>query len=302
MHLHRSRRGLTVQAPAKLNLLFEVLAKRDDGYHEIESLVYPIDLYDTLYFKEGSSGQIELDCNRGSGCREPKGTGLGELPEGAENLVVQAVELLRRRAQVPRGATIELVKRIPSAAGLGGGSSDAAAALAAANTLWGLGWSTERLRQLGAELGSDVPLFLESRPVICRGRGELVVPVDGLGTLHFVVVRPPVGLSTAAVYKVCRPAAKPHRVDALLEALVDGNLHAAGRLMFNRLESAAERLSPWVKRLRLEFENTDCLGHQLTGSGTCYFGLCHHARQARRLARRLQSRGVGTAYAVRGSR
>ncbi len=302
MHLHRSAMGWVVQAPAKLNLFFEVLAKRDDGYHEVETLVYPIDLYDTLYFKEDSSGRISLGCQKGSGSWGPLDSGLRAVPTGADNLAVRAVELLRSRAGVRQGAQLRLVKRIPSAAGLGGGSSDAAAALLAANAGWHLGWSPAQLQALGAEVGSDVPLFFASGPAICQGRGEQVVPTPVAGPLYFVVVRPPVGLSTAAVYGACDVPRAPRPLLPLLDALRRGDLAAAGRLMFNRLESAAEKLSPWVKRLRGEFSRAGCLGHQMSGSGTCYFGLCRHARHARHVARRLQANGVGIAYAVHGSR
>ena len=302
MHLHRSPSGWVVQAPAKLNLFFEVLGKRDDGYHEVETLVYPIDLYDTLYFREESSEQIKLDCERVSGVWGPRGSGLGEVPRGTDNLVVRAAELFRRRIGLPNGASLRLVKRIPSAAGLGGGSSDAAATLAAANAAWGVGWSLAQLAQLGAELGSDVPSFFAQGPAVCRGRGERVEPVTGLGMLHLVVVRPPAGLSTAEVYQACRSAARPHRLPPLVDALRRGDLAAAGRLLFNRLESAAERLSPWIDRVRRELRKLDCPGHGMSGSGTCCFGLCRHARHARRTARRLQARGIGVAFAVRGSR
>lgn len=302
MHLHRSPSGWVVHAPAKLNLFFEVLAKRDDGYHEIETLVYPVNLLDTLYFKEDLSGQIKLGCERVSGVWGPRGSALGDVPSGAENLAVRAAQLLRRRAGVPNGATLRLVKRIPSAAGLGGGSSDAAASLAAANAAWQLGWSPAQLGRLSAELGSDVPSFFASGPAICRGRGELVEPAADLGMLHFVVVRPPVGLSTADVYQACRPAVPARRLAPLLDALARGDLAAAGRLLFNRLESAAKKLSPWINRLGRELARMDCLGHQMTGSGTCYFGLCRHARHARRIARRLHAQRFGIAFAVRGSR
>lgn len=302
MYVHRSGSGWVVQAPAKLNLFLEVCGKRDDGYHEIETLVYPIDLFDTLFFKEDSSGQIRLGCERGSGSWGPLDRGLCAVPAGSDNLVVRAIELLRERAGVRRGAVLRLVKRIPSAAGLGGGSSDAAAALMVANVGWKLGWSLARLRELGGELGSDVPSFFAQGPAICRGRGEDVQPVARLGTLHFVVVRPPAGLSTAAVYRVCHVPEAPRALSPLLDALRRGDWAAAGRTMFNRLEAAAERLSPWIGRLREAFARTDCLGAQMSGSGTCYFGLCRHARHARHVARRLEATGVGIAFAVRGNR
>jgi 4-diphosphocytidyl-2-C-methyl-D-erythritol kinase len=302
MYIQKSSSGVVVQAPAKLNLFFEVLGKREDGYHEVETLVTPVDLYDTLYFAERGDGQVRLSCCRASGRGGTGGDCLADLPEGSENLVVRAVELLRRRSGERRGASLRLVKRIPTAAGLGGGSSDAAAALAAANAGWGLGWSGEELAQLGAELGSDVPLFFAQGPALCRGRGERVAPVAALGAWHFVLVRPPEGLSTAAVYRACTPAQESRDPSPLLEALSRGALAEAGRAMFNRLEPAAETLCPWIRRLRAEFEDSDCAGHQMSGSGTCYFGLCRHARHARRIARRLQAKRLGMALAVRGCR
>ena len=293
---------MVVQAPAKLNLFFEVLAKRIDGYHEIQTLVYPINLYDTLYFREHSRGQVELGLESTSGVWESDDSGSLAVPRDTDNLAVRAVELLRRRAGISRGAILRLVKRIPSAAGLGGGSSDAAAALVAGNVGWNLGWSRTELGQLAAELGSDVPLFLVDGPSFCQGRGELVEPVSGLGLLHFVVVRPPVGLSTAEVYGVCKAARTARCVTPLLNSLGRGDLRPAGRSFFNRLELAAETLSPWIGQLRREFAQADCLGYQMSGSGSCYFGLCSHACHARRVARRMQASGSGTALAVRGSR
>ena len=211
MQVHRRAVEIVVQAPAKLNLLFEVLAKRADGYHEIETLMCPIDLYDTLYFKEEPSGKLALQCQWAAMPHGPAGAGFDAIPCGPDNLVMRAVDLLRRRSGERRARTLRLVKRIPAAAGLGGGSSDAAAALVAANLGWKLGLSFDELTQAAAQLGSDVPFFLSGGTAICRSRGEQVEPVAGLGTLHFVVVRPPAGLATAAVYGVCRPAGEPRR-------------------------------------------------------------------------------------------
>jgi 4-diphosphocytidyl-2-C-methyl-D-erythritol kinase len=276
-----------------------VLGKRDDGYHEIETLMCPIDLYDTLYFQEEPNGQLELTCGQVSGRVDVQDD---EIPPGPENLVWRAADLLRRRARVNSGASVRLVKRIPAAAGLGGGSSDAAAALMLANLGWNLNWSPQQLHGLAAELGSDVPFFLLGRPAVCRGRGEQVDEVSGIGPLNLVLVRPPAGLATAAVYGACRPAACPNPSAPLLEALGRGDLCASGRLLFNRLQPAAESLSPWIARLRREFEGMDCLGHGMSGSGTSYYGLCRHARHARRIARRLAANGRGSVFVVRSCR
>lgn len=298
MRLTRGSAAMVVDAPAKLNLFFEVLAKRVDGYHEIETLMCPIDLYDTLVLHNEPDGRIQLHCQGTHGSREAGW--LRDVPEGPENLVLRAVELLRRHTGVRSGASVRLIKRIPTAAGLGGGSSDAAAALAAADRLWGTRCPAAELSALGAQLGSDVPFFLENRAAVCRGRGERIEPAAAWrGPLCFVVVRPPVGLSTAPVYGRCRPADQPRRVEPLVAALARGDWPRAGRLLFNRLEPAAASLTPWIDRLRGEFGRLDCAGHAMSGSGSSYFGLCRHARHAQRVARQLRAKGAGSVFAVR---
>lgn len=300
MYLVRTPSGVVVQTPAKLNLFFEVLGKRPDGFHDIETLVVPIDCRDTLWLARRDDGRIHLTCIQARSCRE---AGLmDDVPGGPENLVVRAIELLRRRAGIEWGVDVRLVKRIPPAAGLGGGSSDAAAALAGVNALWSLGWSKPALAALGAELGSDVPLFFAPGAAVCRGRGEQVEPVAMRGPLHFVVVRPPQGLRTAAVYASCQPGQPPRSAARAQAALAAGNLGQLGRELFNRLEPAAESLCPWIGRLRSELAREDCLASRMTGSGTCCFGLCRHAGHARRVARRLQAKGWAMAWAVRASR
>jgi len=308
MFVHRSTVGWFVQAPAKLNLFFEVLGKRGDGYHEIETLMVPVGLYDTLTFEEDASGQILFEC-RGT-CRESR-TGddvaVAEaspavLPASRENLVVRAVDLFRCRAEVRRGARLRLVKRIPIAAGLGGGSSDAAAALVAANEGWHVGWPRSELSKLAAELGSDVPFFLADGPAVCRGRGERIEPVPVVGSMALALVYPPAGLSTAAVYGACQPASAPKPIDPILQSLRRGDWAEVGRGLFNRLQPAARELSVWIRRLEDVVSREDCMGHLMSGSGTCYFALCRHMRHARRVARRLQAIGIGTAYAVRAGR
>ena len=164
-----------------------MLFRRDDGFHEIETVITAIDLFDTLYFVAESRKRITLECSWASGLRgravSARSTGesdssLGDVPCGTDNIVLQAVELVARRAGVESGACLRLVKQIPTAAGLGGGSSDAAAALVAANQGWNLGWSPARLAQVGAELGSDVPFFWgrDSRSVADVANGSNRLP------------------------------------------------------------------------------------------------------------------------------
>jgi 4-diphosphocytidyl-2-C-methyl-D-erythritol kinase len=304
MYIRRLGSTFQVWAPAKLNLLLEVLAKRSDGFHEIVTLMTTVNIFDTLWFTPDERGRIELSCSwapplRTAGPLRNAGeydSALGDLPEGTDNIVLRAVELLRDRSGAPRGAQVQLVKRIPSAAGLGGASSDAAAALTAANSAWQLGWSPQQLADLAAELGSDVPFFLGPSAAICRGRGERLEPAQGLTKLHIVVVRPPEGLSTPEVYRHCRPDQRDVPVEQLVAALRRGDLARAGGMLVNGLQESAELLSPWIGRLRREFVDTDCVAHQMSGSGTSYFGICWHARHARRVAARLRARKIGRVY------
>ena len=299
MILTALRDGMVAWAPAKLNLFLEVLDQREDGFHEIETLMVAVAIFDTIYLLATGEDRIRLTCETAVGAQaRARADGaasnlMGDVPESADNLVVRAVERLRDEAGIRAGATIRLIKRIPSAAGLGGASSDAAAALMAANAVWKLGWPRERLMQLAAGLGSDVPFFFGSGAAICRGRGERIEPLRVPARMHVVVVRPPVGLSTAEVYRHCTPADRPVAIAPLRLALQCGEWSQVGRRLHNRLEPAAAKLTPWIHRLRSVFDRLDCLGQQMTGSGTSYYGICRNAGHARRVAARLRGQGLG---------
>jgi 4-diphosphocytidyl-2-C-methyl-D-erythritol kinase len=311
MRIREQGGDVEILAPAKVNLFLEVLGRRADGFHELETLLWPVAMYDTLAFRtDETSAEITLECSwgpypssrvsTGNGAQGSQALRLEELPEGSDNLVVRAIRLLRERAGVRRGARLRLVKRIPLSAGLAGGSSNAAAALVAANLGWGLGWPRSALGQIAAELGSDVPFFLAGGPAVCRGRGEQVELVAHRMLLHLVIVRPPVGLSTADVYRACLPARDPRPLSPLLQALGAGNVAKVGRLLHNRLQPAAASLCPWIDRLAREFARLNTAGHQMSGSGSSYFGLCHDARQARRAAQQLRERGFHQVFATSG--
>ncbi|MBI3464441.1 MAG: 4-(cytidine 5'-diphospho)-2-C-methyl-D-erythritol kinase [Planctomycetes bacterium] len=289
-----------VWAPAKLNLFLEVLAKRSDGYHEIESVMVTVSLYDALCFREDLSGELSFRWEVVEGTGSHGACRGVSLPEGRENLVVQAAELLRRHSRVWKGARMHLTKRIPIAAGLAGGSSDAAAALVALNRLWSLGLSAEELGGLAAQLGSDVPFFLFAPAAVCRGRGERVAPLRFPSTLHFVVTCPSEALSTARVYGACQPARHPAGPGAFVESLKAGRLDALGRQLFNRLQPTAEGLCEAIGQQRRVMSGCGVVGHQMSGSGPSYYGLCRSAREARRVAARLAAQGV-PAFAVRTS-
>jgi 4-diphosphocytidyl-2-C-methyl-D-erythritol kinase len=303
MDIRRHGTLIEVCSPAKLNLFLEVLRRREDGYHEIETLMAPISLYDSLLCRPNREGRLGVCCRWAWGIgsqsqRKQTAAAMAwdELPQGGENLVRNALAVLRDRTGSTAGLDVWIIKRIPAAAGLGGASSDAAAALAAANLAWGLGWTRRRLAELAAAVGSDVPFFLDGRAAVCRGRGERIEPADWRTRLHVVVVRPPAGLATSAVYRHCQPADEPQSVEPLLAAARCGDAAGVARRMVNRLQPAAEHLSPWIGRLRQAFDRLGCWGHQMTGSGTSYFGIFRHAEQARCAASRLRAAGWGAVF------
>jgi 4-diphosphocytidyl-2-C-methyl-D-erythritol kinase len=270
--------AVVVWAPAKVNLHLEVLAKRPDGYHEIATLMVAVSLYDTLEFKEENSGEIQLDCDH------------ADLTTGADNLVSRAAHLLRQRTGCQRGARIRLEKRIPLAAGLGGGSSDAAATLAGLNHLWRLSLTQPNLALLGAELGSDVAFFFATPAAWCTGRGEQVTALPLGKPLWFVLVCPHLGLSTAEVYRGVTVPDQPQTGAEIVRAAREGNVEEIGRRLHNRLEPVALQLCPTLARIQTQLAGLGAAGQAMSGSGSSYFALCRDSREALRIARELRSR------------
>jgi 4-diphosphocytidyl-2-C-methyl-D-erythritol kinase len=281
MRPSQERQHVVVRAPAKVNLFLEVLGKRPDGYHEIATLMLAIRRFDTLRIKEDASGSIQLSCNR------------SDLSTGPDNLVVRAARLLQERSGSSRGCTIRLTKRIPLAAGLAGGSSDAATTLQALNRLWKLGLAARELAKLGAELGSDVPFFFHGPAAWCTGRGEVVRPAKMPRPLDLVLVCPRFGCSTAAVYQRVRPPARPVDGAQLLAAVASGDVAEIGRRLHNRLQPAAETIAPKLVEYRRLLEDLGPAGALMSGSGSTLFAVCRSRREAQRIAQELRSRASG---------
>lgn len=179
-----------IEAPAKTNLVLRVLVRRDDGYHEIETLMVALSLADRLELSWRDDGRAVLECSA------------PELPCGEDNLVLKALRALERHLERRFAVTVRLEKRIPSGAGLGGGSSDAAALLLALDRMAGLQLPTDELAAVAAEVGSDVPFFVHRRPCLCRGRGEIVVPVETPPPpLDLLLVKPPFPIAASWAYR-----------------------------------------------------------------------------------------------------
>jgi len=279
MRVFHYRQHTAVWAPAKVNLFLEVLGKRPDGYHELATLMVAIRRYDTLCFKEETSAAVRLTCNR------------ADLSTGPDNLVVRAARLLQDRTGCSRGCSIRLTKRIPLAAGLAGGSSDAAATLLGLSRLWKLNLPVADLEKLGAELGSDVPFFFHLPAAWCTGRGEIVKPLKPARQLDLVLVCPKFGCSTAAVYGKVQLPAQPIDGTAMLAAFGKGDVEAIGRGLHNRLQPAAEAIAPELQALHRRLLALQPAGALLSGSGSTLFAVCRDRVEAERIARGMRSAG-----------
>lgn len=280
MRMRRQGPSLVVDAPAKLNLFLEVLGRRSDGYHELETVMVSIDWFDTLRFTpvEASAGEtLSIRTTVQGG---------GALSADENNLVLRAARRLRQAVPAAGGVRMELIKRIPWQAGLGGGSSDAAATLAALNRLWGDPLTAEELHRLAAELGSDVNFFLASTPLaVCRGRGERIEPLPLRRRLPCVVVLPPGGLSTAAVFQRWTPGRTPQSVRPLVEELAARGGRLSQVRLYNALEAPASELHPGVREVLQRLRNYGLAAVGMSGSGSACFGIAESHRRARRIAR-----------------
>ncbi len=273
-------RAVHVLAPAKINLFLEVLGKRPDGYHDIETLILALELFDGITLGADDSGNVSLACD------DP------ELSTGSDNLAIKAARLLQERTGCGQGAKIWLAKRIPWAAGLGGGSSDAAATLAGLNELWELGLSMERLSSIGQELGSDVPFFFHTPAAFCTGRGEVVRPIAPGRAFDIVLAKPPHGISTAQVYNECGLQSADFGSGcsrSAIDALMEGDIEKLARSLHNRLQEPAMRICPPVERIYRRMQKTGAAGCLMTGSGSCLFALCRDDREAKQVAHHLLS-------------
>ncbi len=285
----------TRQAPAKLNLFLELLGERPDGFHEILTFAVPIGFYDTIEFEPGEGNVLDLKI-----IREEYFDDEEFIPDGESNSVCKAIRFMQRYVGKELGGRVTLHKRIPSQAGLGGGTSDAATALLLIDSAYDLRIPREELAAQSVVLGSDVPLFIHSQPVVCRGQGELTEPVSGLPTYHFAVLVPEPRLSTAAVFKQYdrMEHTSPKTVEPVLEAARSGELPRFASHLFNRLENAALELCPDLDNVRKTLEEFDCPAVRMSGSGTAFFALCRDREESQKIADKLKESNLGVAFAA----
>ncbi len=276
---------LLKQSPCKVNLLLNILGKRADGFHELETLMQPVNVCDELAFERTRNG-IELSCNDHS------------LPTDSGNLVFRAAESFRAATGISEGVKIHLEKKIPVAAGLGGGSGNAATTLLALNELFGGALPSEKLIHIAAGLGSDIPFFLQDKPALAVGRGEQVQPLDFFPALRnkaFMLIHPGFGISTPWAYKnlarfpaaLNGPKGRGKKLAALLQS---DDLNAAAPEFYNSLEAPAFEKFPVLKLFKDFLASNGARAALMSGSGSATFAICDSVPAAEALIEKFKSR------------
>lgn len=268
--------SFALEAPAKINWFLTVLNRRDDGFHNIVSLMQTVSLYDTLLFEESEGLEVISD--------------ISDLP-AEKNLVYRAAVLMKGRTGVRGGARIELKKDIPLAAGLGGGSSDAACALAGLNRLWGLNLNTADLRDMGAEIGSDVPFFVDDIFALVEGRGEIITPLQGASEIPLLLVNPGIPIAAAWAYKALHVGLTKESVDIKLfcQSLDRKDFDALQSRQINDLEQPVFQAYPEIGRIKELLLRQGAVMSAMSGSGSTVFGVFRTSEEAQNASKNMGS-------------
>lgn len=263
---------LLVKAPAKINLSLDVLHKRPDGYHEVEMIMTTIDLADHLELTLLSQNEIKIISHNRF------------VPDDHRNLAYQAALLLKERFSVREGVAITIEKTIPVAAGLAGGSSDAAAALRGLNKLWKLGLTMDELAELGAEIGSDVSFCVYGGTALAKGRGEIITHLPAPPTCWVVLAKPFIGVSTADVYRRLDLEKIHHpNTQKMIQAIETGQFMDVCCNLGNVLEDVTLKLYPEVALIKDQMKRFGADSVLMSGSGPTVFGLVQHDSRMQRV-------------------
>lgn len=264
---------LLVKAPAKINLALDVLHKRPDGYHEVEMIMTTIDLADRVELSLLNQDEIHITSHN------------RYVPDDQRNLAYQAAQLLKTRFNVKEGVTISIEKQIPVAAGLAGGSSDAAAALRGLNKLWKLGLTMEELAEIGSEIGSDVSFCVYGGTALATGRGEIITELPAPPTCWVILAKPFIGVSTAEVYRRLDLTGSLHRPDIgeMIAAIKNNSYQQVCENVSNVLEEVTLHLHPEVAQIKDQMKRFGADAVLMSGSGPTVFGLVQHDSRMHRI-------------------
>ena len=265
-------RMLYEKAPAKINLTLDVLHKRTDGFHEVEMVMTTVDLADRVWLRSTNDDKINIK------------TFEQFVPSDRKNLAYQAAEILMQNYDVPSGVEITLEKSIPVAAGLAGGSSDAAATLRGLNRLWNLGLGVERLAELGAQIGSDIPFCVYGGTALATGRGEIIQSIAPPPNCWVILAKPTVSVSTASIYSNLNLNTIVHPDTAgMVKALADKDYEKMCKTLNNVLEPVTMELYPEVVVLKEQMKNFGADAVLMSGSGPTVFGLVSNEARVPRI-------------------
>lgn len=271
-------REVRLKAMAKINLGLDVVRKREDGYHEVRMIMQTIRMYDQIRLRAVSEAGIKVRTN------------LSYLPCNEDNLVHKAAKLLMAEFEVREGLSIELKKYIPVAAGMAGGSSDAAAVMVGVNRMFGLGLTKAQLMERGVKIGADVPYCIMRGTVLAEGIGEILTPLPPMPKCHVLIAKPGIHVSTKFVYgglHLDEVTVHPD-IDGQAAAIKAGDLNEAARLMGNVLESVTVSTYPVIDEIKEFMVQHGALGAMMSGSGPTVFGLFEDERTAKRAYEKLR--------------
>ena len=276
-------KSIKLKALAKINLGLDVLGRRENGYHDVRMIMQPIYLYDEVKIERAAQPGISVKSN------------LTFLPTGEGNIAYKAAEMLTREFELSEGVRIVLNKHIPVAAGMAGGSSNAAAVLFGMNRLFELGLTQEELMERGVKLGADVPYCIMRGTVLAEGIGEQLTPLPAMPKCTVLVAKPPVSVSTKVVYEAldAKEIMKHPDIDGLIAGLEQKNLQKIASCMGNVLEEVTIPMCPVIEEIKQEMLSAGALGAMMSGSGPTVFGLFEDNRKAIKAQERIRKKALG---------
>ena len=283
-------REIKLKARAKINLGLDVVRKREDGYHEVRMIMQMINLYDRITLRRSTEPGIRVTTN------------LPYLPVNEDNLVYRAAKLLMEEFKVTEGAEIELQKYIPVAAGMAGGSSDAAAVMVGVNRIFHLGLTKKQLMERGVKIGADVPFCIMRGTALAEGIGEVLTPLPAMPHSSLVIAKPKIHVSTKFVYGNLKAnELKEHPdIDGQVQALREGSLEQLVAKMGNVLETVTIPAYPVIDEIKKTMLKNDAMGAMMSGSGPTVFGIFEREERAQEVCRLLKKEGAAKqVYLVR---
>ena len=273
---------LTRKAYAKINLGLDVLRRREDGYHEVKMIMQTVDIYDVLTFVKAPADVFRLSVDS------------AQIPDDDNNLVLKAARLLFTTAGIDAGVEVTLQKNIPVAAGMAGGSTDAAATLIGLNALYDLRFTTEQLQEIGVKLGADIPYCIMGGTALSQGIGEILRPLPAPPRAHLVIAKPDLMISTKYVYENLHAnSLKVHpNIDGMIEALSNQDLTKMCSLMGNVLETVTEKENPIITQIKDLMKEQGATGALMSGSGPTVFSIFTEEEKARSCFQKIQEENL----------